>query len=301
MAQRGTTLNMNYLRKCDEISGCGTTYPGDLKLCPKCNASNAFSSPAPVNPLDYAYDIETYPNIFTCRFVHIATDTRWRFEISDRINQIEEFVSFVTSLKNCGGRGVGYNNVGFDYPVIHFIMNNQWVSHVEIYDRAMAIIKSQGKDAWAYNVWDSDHIFPQLDLIMIWHYNKSNPITGTEPTSLKALEIAMRMDNVEDLPFELGVMLNHDEKEILHTYNLHDVIATIYFYVRSLGHIALRESLSKKYDKNMINFSNTKIGGHILTSQLEKAGIQCYERIDGRRRPRQTIRSSISLKDVIFD
>ena len=292
---------MNYLRKCDEISGCGKTYPGDLTKCPNCGAPDAFSDSSPVNPLDYAYDIETYPNIFTCRFIHIATDTRWRFEISDRINQIKEFTEFVIALGNCGGRGVGYNNVGFDYPVVHFIMNNQWVSHVEIYDRAMAIIGAQGKAKWAYNVWESDQIFPQLDLIMIWHYNKSNPLTGTEPTSLKALEIAMRMDNVEDLPFELGVMLNDDEKEVLHTYNQHDVISTILFYVRSLGHIALRESLSEKYNVNMTNFSNTKIGGHILTSQLEKAGVQCYERIDGKRSPRQTIRHQIDLSQVIFN
>lgn len=292
---------MNYLRKCDEVSGCGKTYPGDLTKCPNCGAPDAFSDASPVNPLDYAYDIETYPNIFTCCFIHIATDTRWRFEISDRINQIKKFTDFVIALSNCGARGVGYNNVGFDYPVVHFIMNNQWVSHVEIYDRAMAIIGAQGKSKWAYNVWESDQIFPQLDLIMIWHFNKSNPLTGTEPTSLKALEIAMRMDNVEDLPFELGVMLNDNEKEVLHTYNQHDVIATILFYVRSLGHIALRESLSEKYQTNMTNFSNTKIGGHILISQLEKAGVQCYERIDGKRSPRQTIRHQIDLGQVIYD
>ena len=292
---------MIYLRKCDDVSGCGKTYPGDLNACPSCNAPHAFSDVAHVNPLDYAYDIETYPNIFTCRFIHIATDTRWRFEISDRINQIEEFVAFVMALKNCGARGVGYNNDGFDYPVIHFIVHNQWVSHVEIYNRAMDIISAQGPAKWAYTVWDNDKIFKQLDLIMIWHFNKSNPLTGTEPTSLKALEIAMRMKNVEDLPFELGIMLNDDEKEILHTYNEHDVISTILFYVRSLGHIALRESLSEKYNINMLNFSNTKIGGSILTSQLEKAGIQCYEKINGKRSPRQTIRASIDLSQVIFD
>ena len=119
---------MIYLRKCDDVSGCGKTYPGDLDDCPNCGAQHAFSDVAHVNPLDYAYDIETYPNIFTCRFIHIATDTRWRFEISDRINQIEEFVAFVIALKNCGARGVGYNNDGFDYPVVHYIMNNQWVA-----------------------------------------------------------------------------------------------------------------------------------------------------------------------------
>ena len=291
---------MIYLRKCDDIAGCGKTYPGDMKSCPHCGTPDTFSDAAPINPRDYAYDEETYPNAYTCRFVHIATDTRWKFEISDRMNQVSELVTFMYALRDCKARMVGYNNVGFDYPVLHFIMMNQHVSVREIYDFAMILIKGTKDEKFARQVWDNDRIVEQLDLIMIWHYNKQNEATGTEPTSLKALEIAMRMDNIEDLPFPVGKMLSSDEIDILHTYNLHDVIATIYFYVRSLTQIKLREELSITFGKNFINMSNTKMGSEILMIECEKTGIEFYERIGGRRQKKQTIRPSINLDECVF-
>lgn len=291
---------MIYLRKCDEINGCGNIYPGDMNNCPKCGACHSFSDPAPVNPRDYGWDEETYPNCYTVRFVHINTDQRWKFEISDRINQIAELVTFVYALRDCKARLVGYNNVGFDYPVLHYIVYHQYVGAREIYDFAMVLIKGSKDEKFSRMIWESDRLVEQLDLIMIWHYNKENKEAGTEPTSLKALEIAMRMDIVEDLPFPAGTILTHSEMDILHEYNLHDVIATIYFYVRSLAQIKLREELSVKFGKNFINMSNTKMGGEILMIECEKSGIQFYERINGIRQKRQTIRPSINLAECVF-
>ncbi len=290
---------MNYLKRCEDMT-CGNVYPGDITVCPKCKSPDAFSSKEPVNPRDYVYDIETFPNVFTCAFIHIDTDQRWTFEISDRINQAVEFAAFVTWLGNSACRGVGYNNVGFDYPVVHYIMKNQWVVAAEIYEFAMILIKGTKDEKFERMVWDNDRIFEQIDLIMIWHYNKSNEATGTEPTSLKALEIAMRMDNVSDMPVELGTMLNDNEKDILHAYNMDDCIATAYFYARSLTAIKLREELSVTFNKNFINMSNTKMGGEILMIECEKSGIQFFEKINGRRQKRQTIRPSITLSECVF-
>src|SRR5690606_28719993 len=125
-----------------------------------------------------------------------------------------------------------------------------------IYDLAMRLIKGSKDEKFALQVWDNERLFEQLDLIMVWHYNKENPVTGTEPTSLKALEIAMRMDNVDDLPFPVGTVLNREQIEALHAYNEHDVIATIFFYVRSLTQIKLREELSVTFGKSFMNHSN---------------------------------------------
>ncbi len=291
---------MIYLRKCDDVAGCGKTYPGDMSRCPKCSTPHEFSSPAQVNPRDYAYDIETYPNAFTCHATHIATDTKWKFEISDRIDQSVEFTRFIYSLRDVKARMVGYNNVGFDYPVVHFILTNPGVSVREIYHFAMILIKGTKDEKFQRQVWDRDRVVEQLDLIMIWHYNKENKETGTEPTSLKALEIAMRMDNIEDLPFGVGLTLSSDQIDELHRYNAHDVTATTHFYVRSLTQIALREELSKKFNRNFLNHSNTKLGGDILMMECEKSGIEFYERINGRRQKRQTIRTSINLTECIF-
>jgi hypothetical protein len=231
----------------------------------------------------------------------MSTDSRWRFEISHRRNDIAELTNFVMQLKNCGARGVGYNNVGFDYPVLHRIIMQQIGDPLTIYNLAMKLIKGSKDEKHALQIWENDRLFEQLDLIMVWHYNKENPANGTEPTSLKALEMAMRMDNIEDLPFPVGTVLTNEQIDMLHPYNEHDVIATIYFYVRSLTQIRLREELSVTFGKNFLNHSNTKMGGDILMHECEKRGIKFYDVVNGKRVKRQTIRASINLGDCIFD
>lgn len=287
---------MKYLSLCE----CGKNYPGDMRNCPHCGAPEWSSSQAHVNPRDYGYDLETYPNCFTARFIHIATDTRWRFEISEFVDDSVALIAFVMQLKACNARGVGYNNVGFDYPVLHRIVMGQMNDPRAIYDLAMRLIKGSKDEKFALQVWDNERLFEQLDLIMVWHYNKENPVTGTEPTSLKALEIAMRMDNVDDLPFPVGTVLNREQIEALHAYNEHDVIATIFFYVRSLTQIKLREELSVTFGKSFMNHSNTKMGGDILIHECEKAGIEFYDYVGRTKHKRQTIRASINLAECIF-
>lgn len=281
------------LSKCEDLN-CGNTYPSDLNECPKCKSPHWCSEPTDCNPRDYIYDIETYANTFTCCVTHAATATKWTFEISDRINQIEQFIAFMMQLRECKARMVGYNNVGFDYPVVHFICLNPWVTAVEIYDKAMSIIRS--RDKFGHLIWESDRIVEQLDLYKVHHFD--NP---AKATSLKALEIAMRMGNVEDLPFDVGLELNDDQKDVLLTYNDHDVEATCRFYARSQSAIELREQLSETFGRNFMNMSDVKMGEVILVTEIEKAGIPCYERINGRRQPRQTHRARINLGEVIFD
>ena len=280
-----------YLSLCD----CGKTYPGDMDNCPHCGEPEWASSHAPINPRDYAYDLETYPNAFTARFIHIATDTRWQFEISYRRNDLAELIAFVWQLKAANARGVGYNNVGFDYPVLHRIVMQQMNDPRAIYDLAMKLIKGSKDEKFALQVWDRDRLFEQLDLYKIKHFDNV-----ARATSLKTLEIAMRMTNVEDLPFEVGTMLNDEQIDELHRYNEHDVIATILFYVRCIPEIEFREVLTKRYDRNFMNHNDTKIGKDYFIMKLEENGVTCFDKTPSGRQPRQTIRPSINLGDVIF-
>jgi hypothetical protein len=35
---------------------------------------------------DYVYDIESYPNVWTCTIIHPVTGGWWQFEVSERRN-----------------------------------------------------------------------------------------------------------------------------------------------------------------------------------------------------------------------
>jgi len=283
-----------YLSQCDSLHGCGKTFPSDLGKCPHCGNPQEFSNPAPLDVRDWGYDIETYPNIITATWIHAETGLCIAHEISARRDDGAALIEFMHSLGRSGARGVGFNNLGFDYPVLHWIAMNPGATVAEIYAYAMKVIKSENK--FEHIIYDRDQIFQQLDLYKIWHFDNK-----AKSTSLKALEIAMRSRNVVDLPSPVGTHLTHDQMDVLLAYNKHDVRETLKFYARSLAEIHLREQLSEKYGRNMLNFSNTKIGGTILISQMEEAGIQCYERdANGRNQPRQTIRESINLGGVLF-
>ena len=71
---------------------------------------------------DWIYDIETYPNCFTISLIRADGKLPRVFEISDRKNDIESILTCFRWLRDNNCRMVGFNNLGFDYPIIHEIM-----------------------------------------------------------------------------------------------------------------------------------------------------------------------------------
>ena len=250
-----------------------------------------------ITPGDVVYDIETFPNVFTISLLHRVTRRKWYFEISFRRNDIQSFCLFLDILKQQECRMIGYNNVGFDYPVVHFIYQNRMVgiTAADIYNKAMSIINAYGPAKFSHMVWESDWLVPQVDLYKIHHFDNVS-----KATSLKILEFNMGMNSIEDLPFPVGTELNEEQTETLISYNWHDIDATDQFTDRSQAQIKMREGLSETFSKNMMNMSDVKIGETILVTEMEKRGIKIYEYDGNKKVKRQTKRESIDLAQVIF-
>ncbi len=284
-------------RQCDPVSGCGKKYKVGLDCCPYCGCSEQFSTFTPYDTRDWIYDIETYPNVFTASFKHVATGKRWKFEISGRTNQLSELITFLVWCEQNDTRHVGFNNVGFDYPVIHYIMTSAYIGLSDIYGKAQSIINCPWEDRFSNTVRPSDVLIPQIDLYKVHHFDND-----ARATSLKMLEFNMSSDNIEDLPYVPGTYLLPDEIERLITYNDHDVDETEKFYFESLDQIEFREDLSNKYDRNFMNHNDTKIGKDYFIMELEKHDKgSCYVYADGGGRVvRQTHREVIRLADAVF-
>ena len=246
---------------------------------------------------DYVYDIETYPNVFTLAVEHSEAPLRWAFEISDWRNDSREIVAFLQYLKDTNARMVGFNNLGFDYPVLHTLIRMGRSDAPTLYQKAMAIIGSQdeGDSKWAHQVNPSDRFVEQIDLFKIHHFDNK-----ARATSLKVLEFNMRSDNIEDLPFPVGTMLTQEQIEVLKRYNAHDVAQTKAFFKHTYDMLKFREELTFKYDRDFINHNDTKIGKDYFVMKLEEAGVSCYDYGSGGRTPRQTKRPTIALKDAIL-
>ena len=245
---------------------------------------------------DWVFDLETFPNVFTAAFEHAHAPIKLMFEISPWRNDSKEIISFLQYLKDTNARMVGFNNLGFDYPVLHTLIRMGNSDARTLYDKAMAIIHGQDEgDRWMHSVKPSDRYVEQIDLYKIHHFDNK-----ARSTSLKVLEFNMRSASIEDLPFPVGTELTQDQVFVLKQYNAHDVDQTKAFYFKTLDMIAFREDLTKKYQRDFMNHNDTKIGKDYFTMKLEEAGVPCYEFGPKGRVPKQTKRSSIALKDAIL-
>jgi len=243
--------------------------------------------------IDYVYDIETYPNFFSIGAINPASDDRWTFEISDRADESAQLLNWLQMLQRTAGRMVGFNNIGFDYPVIHRFMSGGYTVQ-ELYAKAQAIIDCD--DRFAHTIWASDQLIPQLDLYKIHHFDNM-----ARATSLKMLEFNMRRQRIEDLPYKPGTYLTSEQMDKTLEYMWEDISATVDFYHETKEQIEFREALTIEHQRDFINHNDTKIGKDFFIMQLEAAQPgSCYDYSSGSREMRQTHRGAISLVDVIF-
>lgn len=251
----------------------------------------------------FVYDNECYPNVFTLASEHVETGGKYLYEISERKNDFRELVNFLLALSNSGSSMVGYNNLHYDYPMLHYLLNcapawlnlNSAAITALMYEKSQSIFNSQ--DRFGHLIWQP--IIRQIDLLKIHHFD--NP---AKSTSLKALEFNMRMANIVDLPFKPGHWLTVDEIPTLIEYNMEgDVRATVDFFKHSKPMIDFRNELSAKYPKDFTNFNDTKIGKEFFIMKLEEEspGSCYYKDVNGRRQPRQTSRpNGVRIADIIF-
>lgn len=257
-------------------------------------------------PTDWLYDIEIYPNVFTLCSVYANGKGIRVFEISDRKNDTESLLEWFRNVKIHNHRMVGFNNIGFDYPVLHYILTKARkafsegkkleITSKEIYNFGISIISSQDDDRFGKRVKEDEVIIPQVDLYLINHFDNK-----ARATSLKMLEFNMRSNNIEDLPFPVGKELSNEEIDILIEYNKHDVLETLKFYNYCYDALVLRNDLTKQFGFDCTNFNDTKIGKQLFINSLEseKPGV-CYTQTMRGRKINQTKRDKVVIKDCIL-
>lgn len=249
-----------------------------------------------IKDTDWVYDLETYHDLFSAGFVHVKTGTRFIFEVSARVNQSHEFITFLNWLKDMGHRIFGYNNIGFDWPICdHLLRIYRTIGYFTCDDaRSKCVAIFASKDRWAHLVKPWEIMITQGDLLKIHHFDNM-----ARATSLKKLEINMRARRVVDLPYPADEPTTDAQKDEIIAYMCHDINETMRFYLYSLDQINFRDDLAKKYPDlgDVLNFNDTKIGKQFFIMELEKAGTQCFTYRP--KKPIQTIRGQIRIGDIL--
>lgn len=223
------------------------------------------------------YDIETLSNLFTYTGFD-ATNKKWyQFVISRWRNDTVELYNHLRRDKIIQ---VGFNNDSFDYPVIHHFINHfeeyRYLNGQELaqklYKKAQEIIEQEFS-----TIADKNKFIQQIDLFKIWHYNNA-----ARSTSLKDLEIAMRMKNVEEMPIHHSQWCKESDIDLILGYNKNDVDATYQFLLTTVGKtdyslykgknkIELRQNLTKKFGVNCINMPDVRIGESLMLHLYSRA------------------------------
>jgi hypothetical protein len=234
----------------------------------------------------FIFDLETYPNMFLAVFKSVKTSEYIHFEISDRRNQIYILKVFLRDKV----RGlIGFNNLNFDYPVMHntILKTTRILNSYEIYEEVENVIRTKYS-----SIYENQIKIPQLDLYKIWHYDNKN-----KATSLKWLEFAMRLPNVEDLPYAPGTILTFEQMDEIIAYCKNDIDATEQFYKQSLKHIQIRQFYTSQEDLPLMNASEIKMSKEIFGKYLAKEMKIPLKELTQLR----THRSRINIKDIVFD
>lgn len=274
---------------------------------------------------NWVYDIEQFDNFHSIYFINTVTNEEKVFiiwynksDISDVIDQRKEYISFLREVSKNKDNLIGYNNIGYDYPMLHeFIklMDKHNLSTQELvdklYDKTNQLISKGHDNKMKFTgVPVKYHYIRQIDLFKIHHFDNAN-----RRTSLKKLSINIRWHDVRDLPIEPGsVVIREQIPEIL-SYNKNDVLITKELYWLTVGDITkitvrfpgmeeyyigrdrinFRDEMSSEYNIDCTNFSDVKIGEEINKKIYLKLSKRSWNDIKNEK----THRSSIALRDLV--
>ncbi|MHA1199474.1 MAG: hypothetical protein ACTSQF_09130, partial [Candidatus Heimdallarchaeaceae archaeon] len=215
----------------------------------------------------WIFDLEQLKNFHSATFMERDNPKNIRvFVIHSSRNDMHEYYKFLQ--EEVAGL-IGFNNVRFDYPLMHLFMalmkmisENTTADGLNqiLYEESQRLIREEYTA-----IPDKDTKIPQLDLFLIHHFDNK-----AKMTSLKYVEINIQYPNVQDMPFEHTHWVEDDEVEEILDYNFNDVDATYQFYIKSEKLVELRQKLGKRFNINILNANDPKIGQEIFGRELSR-------------------------------
>jgi hypothetical protein len=238
------------------------------------------------------YDLEVFPNVFSCTVRNTETGETLVFEVSNRKNHIEKIIQL---FQNKQYLFCGYNNHHYDDPIINFIIDYKVAMSsassakicLNIFKLSDIIVNTDNTEAW--KKWKYANNFASMDLLTMLFSQKLR-------VGLKEMEVTMQFHNVQEYEGNFNDWLPDSEIDKMLAYNLNDVDATEELLNRCEKEIKLRIGIQKEFGIDVLSKDGMTIGTEILkTKYLEKSGKSWWE-IKDLRSPCDII----DLKDVIF-
>lgn len=260
----------------------------------------------------YVYDIEVFQNIFHCSVKNTETNNIYKFEISERKNQLRELVKFFKQVDKYITWGdyyttninipanvifCGYNNLHYDNPIINYIIEyedklmqyNIPTICSSIFNLSKTITTSSEDNVDAWKHWKYQIWFDTFDILTMLYSNKLR-------VGLKEIQVTMQYPNVQEFVCDWTKPLPLEDFDSMIDYNINDIESTSELLNRCKKDVDLRIAIEDEYGVRVLSKDGVNIGMKILTQKyLEKTGLT-WQDIKDLRSPM----SVIPLKDVIL-
>lgn len=260
----------------------------------------------------YVYDIEVFQNIFHCSVKNTETNDIYKFEISERKNQLRELVKFFKQVDKYITWGdyyttninipanvifCGYNNLHYDNPIINYIIEyedklmqyNIPTICSSIFNLSKTITTSSEDNIDAWKHWKYQIWFDTFDILTMLYSNKLR-------VGLKEIQVTMQYPNVQKFVCDWTKPLPLEDFDSMIDYNINDIESTSELLNRCKKDVDLRIAIEDEYGVRVLSKDSVNIGMKILTQKyLEKTGLTWWD-IKDLRSPM----SVIPLKDVIL-
>lgn len=242
------------------------------------------------------YDIEVFPNTFHCVLLNTDNEELYKFEISERKNQIRELVQFFTNPKYllCG-----YNNKHYDDIIINYIIDyidtmlckSIYDVTLSLFNLSQTIINLEDGNISKIKRWKYANYFESMDLLTMMFSSKLR-------VGLKSMQITMQYQNVQEYSGDFGSFLPKDKIDEMISYNVNDVKSTysLFNYLVKNGDIDLRLFIEQEYGFNALSMDSVKFGETLIAKKV-------CEELHINKRQLEQMRSpmdNIPLKDVIL-
>ena len=240
------------------------------------------------------YDIEVFPNCFHCCCKDTESGKIYKFEISERKNQLEDLIDafLMPDLIFCG-----YNNHHYDDVILNYIIDYRntltglpyWRTCQSLFNLSQYIVEDEEGSREKLKRWKYAHYFKSMDLLTMQFSQKLR-------VGLKTMQVTMHYKNVQEYDGDFDKPLPSDKIDEMIAYNVNDVESTTELLNRLKDQVELRLFIEQEHGIDCLSMDSVKMAETFLLEKYsQKSGI-----------PKNVIKEMrspmdyIPLKDVIL-
>lgn len=250
------------------------------------------------NRIVYVYDVEIFPNCFHCCCKDTETGRLYKFEISERRNQLEDLVDFFYyTHEDYFKLFCGYNNHHYDDVIINYIIDYRkklaslpyWKICNSLFNLSTTIVEDEDGSREKLKRWKYAHYFESMDLLTMQFSQKLR-------VGLKTMQVTMHYKNVYEYEGDFDQPLPVDKIDEMIAYNINDVESTTELLSRLKEQIDLRLFIEKEHGIDCLSMDSVKMAETFLLEEYSKRSGIPKNVIKEMRSPMDYI----PLKDVIL-